>query len=181
MHAVYQFDVVTSTFNRMILLFLQFLKTVFRMPPVRQSSSFVGVANFRRSLQRDDYTCGTRCVHMILRHHGKLMPFGTLKRVLRTNPDHGTAIEPMVSLLRKKGFRVGYRPRINMRELRASLRNGAVAIVHLDGDHLAVVHGMDDSYVYVADPSFYRMPRNRHTHDRFKERWGNWALLVTAV
>ena len=86
----------------------------------------------------------------------------------------------MIRLLRGRGFRVGYRPEMSWRELVGALRAGGVAILHVDGDHFIVVHGVDgDECVRLADPSLLRCLRRRTTRMRFLARWSRWGLLVS--
>jgi ABC-type bacteriocin/lantibiotic exporter with double-glycine peptidase domain len=139
---------------------------------------------FLRSIQLDSFSCGSHSVFMVLRFFGITLRHGRVKTLLGTNPETGTTIEPMVRLLRRRGLRVGYRPKIGWRGLLSALARGRVAIVHLDGDHLAVVHGVVRSAegynVLIADPSLFRCRGRRITTTQFlRERWTGWALLVS--
>lgn len=140
---------------------------------------FIGTRSFPRSLQLDDYTCGSRAVYSVMRHFGVTRPYWLLKSQLGTTPDKGTTVSSMMSVLRRSGLRVGYRPNLGWRELVQALKLGAVAVVHLDGDHIGVAHGVDDKYVHLADPSIIRCPGRRQTRERFLARWTRWGLLVS--
>lgn len=168
-------------------------KTGYQSMEVRLCASFnpggfmlVGVPEdqFLRSIQRDSYSCGSRSAFMVLRFFGIVLRHGRVKKLLGTNPETGTAIEPMVRLLRRRGLRVGYHPKIGWRGLLAALAKGRVAVVHLDGDHLGVVHGAvrdaEGHHVLIADPSLFRCRSRRITTTQFlRERWTGWALLVS--
>lgn len=138
----------------------------------------IGTKHFTRSLQLDDYSCGARSVYMILRHMGIYRPYTLVKHQLGTEPEHGTCVEPMVRMFRKHGLRVGYRPQMTMKDLRYAFERSAVALIHLDGDHIGVVHGMDEAWVYIADPSFTRCPGRRISIKKFRKRWTNWGMIV---
>lgn len=139
---------------------------------------FIGTKSFPRSLQLDDYSCGSRSVYAVTRHFGVLRSHRVLKEELSTNPDTGTAVRQMVRVLRRHGLRVGYRPNLSWYELVKALKVGAVVIVHLDGDHLGTVFGADDRHVHVADPSFVRCFGRKQARRKFLRRWSRWGLVV---
>jgi predicted double-glycine peptidase len=134
---------------------------------------------FLRSIQLDSFSCGSHSVFMVLRFFGITLRHGRVKTLLGTNPETGTAIEPMVRLLRRRGLRVGYKPNLSWRELLNALRRGGVVLVALDGDHFAVVHAADHRRVFVADPSLLRCPSRSQVRHRFLSRWTRWGLIVS--
>jgi ABC-type bacteriocin/lantibiotic exporter with double-glycine peptidase domain len=142
---------------------------------------FIGIKTFPLSLQRDTYSCGSRAVYSVLFHFGIHRPHRLVKSQLATNPTSGTAVRQMIRVLRGCGLKVGYRPYLSWRELAQSLRKGAVALVHLDGDHFAVAHGLDSTHVHLADPSIIRCAGRRQTRQRFLARWSRWGLLIWAL
>ncbi|AKF87033.1 hypothetical protein MFUL124B02_36480 [Myxococcus fulvus 124B02] len=140
--------------------------------------SFIGTKKFPRSLQLDSWSCGSRAVHAVLRHFGVHWPHRLLQAHLGTNPDTGTAVHQMIRVLRGHALRVGYHAHLSWLELGHALNAGAVVIVHLDGDHLGVAHGVDDEHVYLADPSTTRLLGRRQTRQKFLSRWTRWGLVV---
>ena len=60
---------------------------------------------FLRSIQLDSFSCGSHSVFMVLRFFGITLRHGRVKRLLGTKPETGTAIDPMVRLLRNRGLR----------------------------------------------------------------------------
>lgn len=139
---------------------------------------FVGTKSFPRSLQLDDYSCGSRAVYSVMRHFSVTRPHWLLKSQLGTKPDTGTTVHQMIRVLRRHGLRVGYRPNLGWRELVQALRVEAVVIVHLDGEHLAVAHALDHRKVWLADPSLLRCPGRTQTRRKFLSRWTRWGLVV---
>lgn len=139
---------------------------------------FIGTTKFTRLLQLDDWSCGSRSVQAVLKFFGITSPHWLLKSQLGTKPDTGTAVHQMIRVLRRHGLRVGYRPNLGWREIVQALKLGGVAIVHLDGDHIGVVHGADDTHVHIADPSIIRCPGRRQTREKFLSRWTRWGLIV---
>lgn len=144
---------------------------------------FVGIpaALFSRSVQLDSYSCGSRCVFMVLVHFRIAISHAEVKALLGTNPERGTAVVPMMRVLRKYGgLRVGYRPNLLWRELEQALRKGAIALISVDGDHFAICHGVGARVVHVADPSVLRCPGRRIAQAKFLQRFGRCGLLVSS-
>jgi ABC-type bacteriocin/lantibiotic exporter with double-glycine peptidase domain len=139
---------------------------------------FIGTRSFSRSLQLDDYSCGSRAIYSVMRHFGVTRPHWLLKSQLNTSPDAGTAVHRMIRVLRRHRLKVGYRPNLNWRGLVQALKADVVVIVHLDGDHIAVAHAVTEHHVLLADPSVLRCPGRRQTRRRFLERWSRWGLIV---
>lgn len=141
---------------------------------------FVGIPTdeFKRSVQTDDWSCGPRSVHMILKHYGVKSSYHKILKKLKSSSDHGTTVKDMIRVLRRNKLRVRYQPKMNIDVLRTALSRGAVALVHLDGDHLGVVHALDNTHAYLADPSIVRMSGRKMSRRRFLRRWSCWGLLV---
>lgn len=136
---------------------------------------------FKRTIQQDKYSCGAHATYMILHHFDVETTYEKTKKRLGTNPDWGTSVVSMVSLFRKHRLRVGYYPFMRYRKLISALNLGAIVLVHLDGGHFGVVHGMSSTSVYLADPSYRKMGSRRTLSVReFQGRWTNWALTVRA-
>ena len=138
----------------------------------------IGTTRFARLLQFDDWSCASRSVQAVLKFFRITRPHWLLKSQLGTTPDTGTTVHQMIRVLRRHGLRVGYRPNFSWRELVQALRTDAVVIVHLDGDHIAVAHGVDGTHVYLADPSVIRLRGRRQARRKFLERWTRWGLVV---
>jgi len=138
----------------------------------------LGTADFKRSYQLDDYSCGAHSAYMIARHFGIWwVPYTKVKRQLKTNED-GTTLRPILQFFRKHKLKTNYRPNMYFKDLKGALARDAVVMVHVDGDHLAVVHGMTDSHVYLADPSIVRTFGRRVTKETFLRRWSRWGITV---
>lgn len=135
---------------------------------------------FKRSIQMDTYSCGVHSVAMILNHHGMKNKISALKQEMRCTSEKGTPVHEMIRALRKRTLNVRHQYRTRFRELQAYLKQGRLLLVHLDGDHFGVVYAVDKKYVYLADPSPFRLLGTRMTHDKFRNRWTNWSLVVWA-
>lgn len=157
--------------------FLEFVLSLFSVEPKKEKRKMLGTPNFKRSIQTDDYTCGPRSAYMIAQHHGIDVSFKEVKRLLKTT-EEGTNVKPLLEFFRKRGLRTRYQPTMSFKELKYWLGEGGVVLVHVDGDHLAVVHAVSKEYVYMADPSIIRMPGRRITKEIFKRRWTNWGVVV---
>lgn len=140
---------------------------------------FVGTPKFRTSYQKDDYSCGARCVYMILRHFGRKVKYSRVKDQCLTTVQNGTNVSALIGTLRFYGLKVGARPRMAVRGLRKALKSNAVVLVHVDGDHFAVVHGRDHRFTYIADPDPSRGKIKKHNNAVFAERFTRWGLVVS--
>jgi ABC-type bacteriocin/lantibiotic exporter with double-glycine peptidase domain len=144
--------------------------------PPRTGGRFVGHEGFPRTLQMDNYTCAPCCVLMVLRHFGRRATLGSVKGALGTDED-GTYTGPMVTYLRRRGLVASSR-RMRVRDLEVALARGAVVIATVDGDHVAVVHGIDQRHVHLADPAFNRSIFRRVPRSRFRKRWDHEGIVV---
>jgi len=139
----------------------------------------IGTLDFKRSFQIDFHTCGPTSAYMVARHFNSRVSYSTVKEELNPNREWGTSIRALINFFRKRKFRVGYRPSMRFKELKRALARGAIVMVHIDGDHLGVVHAVSQEEVYLADPSIWRTWGNRIPKERFFERWGNWGLVIS--
>lgn len=137
---------------------------------------YIGTANFKVSRQRDDYSCGARCVYMILRHFGRKVRYSKIKEQCLTT-SNGTNVHSLLGVLRFYGLEVGVRPKMSIRSLRDSLKKNAVVLVHVDVEHFAVVYGRCRRFTYIADPD--KTAPNKHLNSVFKVRWNCWGLVVS--
>ena len=138
----------------------------------------LGTSDFKRSFQLDDYSCGPRSAYMIARHFGIWwVPYLKVKKDLKTTED-GVTVRPILEFFRKHKLKTSYKPTMYFRDLKAALSRDAVVMVHVNGDHLAVVHGVTDSHVYLADPSIVRTLGRRITKETFFRRWSRWGITV---
>ena len=115
----------------------------------------LGSTEFPRSLQRDCYSCGARSCYMVSEFFGLDLPYSKVKRLVETDHD-GTRVKPMIRFFRSRGLKVAERRTTKMRDLEHALEHGGVVLVHVDGDHFAVVHAMSAKWVWLADPSIFR-------------------------
>lgn len=115
---------------------------------------------------------------MVLRYFGVHTSFRKLKRDLGTN-HNGTNVDPMLRELRKGNLRVARNTNMTLRDLkRITEKEDGLVIVHVDGDHIAVVHGVKEKEVHIADPSIVRLLGVKQTKQSFRRRWNGWGLVV---
>lgn len=138
---------------------------------------FVGQSNFSRSFQLNTYTCAPRCVYMVLRHFGVAANFNAIERGLKTDRN-GTTPGNILRYLRKRGF-VTRAENMTLPRLAEVLTvEDQVVIAYVDNDHVAVVYGMDEDSVYIADPSLARSLRHKISRARFRARWDRAGIVV---
>ena len=142
-----------------------------------RGEEYVGQPSFARSIQWDGYSCGARAVYSVLRHFGRKTTYETVKEALGTDKE-GTEQPEFARYLRRCGFIAQMRRQMTMEELREALARGSLALVYLDGNHVAVAYGMDARSVHLADSAIMSGPFAAVSRARFRERWDREAVLV---
>lgn len=137
---------------------------------------YVGVTTFPRILQLDDYSCYARCVQATLNHWGWPLPYRTICAKLKTT-EKGTEQRDAVRCLRGQGLRVLIRHKMTFIDMWNALADDAVVFAYLDSDHVGVVYGASDNYVFLSDPSI-RAPLGRVPRKKFMQRWDRGGLIV---
>jgi ABC-type bacteriocin/lantibiotic exporter with double-glycine peptidase domain len=139
----------------------------------------IGTKDFKRCWQMDEYSCGARSVYMILRHYGFKISYREVKEGVECDPD-GTEVKPIRRFLKEFGLPMRYQPTMYMKDLKKALADGGVVIVAVDGDHYAVVHGMDlkKKVMAIADPAPARCFWRTQPAKAFRKRWNYWGLVV---
>lgn len=145
--------------------------------PFDEGHRFVGQRDFRRTLQLNSYTCAPCSVFMVLRHFSVRCGIKAIAKALGTDED-GTTTGAMLRYLRSRGLVARPRDRMTLKDLRETLANGAVAIVSVDGDHVAVAYGLDALHVHLADPAPNRSLSTRVPRRTFLRRWDRDAIVV---
>lgn len=141
-------------------------------------SPYVGTTRFPRNIQTDNYSCYARSVQATLRHFGRRTTYARILRELRTVASEGTYEHTAIRFMRRFRLRVSIRNRMTLTQMKQALARDAVVFAYLDGDHVGVVYGMSDGYVYIADPSLRRAPLGRIPKQAFLRRWDRRGLLV---
>lgn len=147
----------------------------------RVGATFVGVPVHQvpRSVQLDDYSCVAHAVRSVLAHVGVPVPRTRhLKYLLGTNEDTGTDDAAVITYLRMRGVRAYAEPSLPVKKLRELLARGHLVLCDVDGDHVALVHGMDRNDVHLADPSVVRCPGRSQPLTDFRERFGRSGIVV---
>lgn len=137
---------------------------------------FVGTSDFPRILQFTGYTCGACSIAAVLEFTGIRVPYSAIKKELTVPRE-----EPWryyARFLRKHGVRSRCYYSASFAQLRSTLRRGGVAAVSLDEWHVGVVHAMDRSRVWLADPLITRQLWRTTSRDCFMSRWTR--TVVTA-
>lgn len=137
---------------------------------------YVGHPAFRRHPQWDTYSCGARSVYAVLKHFGRKATYAEVKKELKTSFE-GTCSDEIIRYLRRRGFKVSMRA-MRMKDLERVFQRDGVALVYLDGDHIAPAYGADRGHVFVADPSLLRWPLKRMPRRLFRQRWDYEAIAV---
>jgi predicted double-glycine peptidase len=106
--------------------------------------------------QTTDYTCGPACLRSVLLYWKGAAPSELeLARLLRTDPQIGTANARLVEAARELGLEAEQLTGLKPRDLRRLVRQGNTLILDwMDrGErHFSVLVGLDLRYIYLMDP-----------------------------
>lgn len=143
--------------------------------------SLAGTKDFPRCIQYDDYSCGARCVYAIAKQfvpQHRNTRYRRIYQLCEIDKEQGTSTGPLMKAVRSLGLRAPNRTAMRARDLTKALRKQAAVIAWCDGDHLLVVHGIDDKWVYLSDPSPVRTPGRKQRRATFFNRWMRWGIAV---
>lgn len=136
-------------------------------------------------MQQRDYSCGAAALATMMRIHWgdkSITELSLLREVVKmlTREEMKERIENGLSLtdLRRLAVRQKYLAtigRLSFAKLRESKVPLIVGIIVNKFDHFVVYRGMDDKYVYLADPARGHV---RTPHGEFKKQWQKNAVLV---
>ena len=135
-------------------------------------------------LQQRDYSCGAAALATMIRYHwgDNVTELQLLLEVVKmlSEEELKERVKNGLSLtdLRRLAVRVGYEAaigRLEFDKLRESKIPLVVGIVVNKFDHFVVYRGMDDEFVYLADPARGNV---RTPIAEFKKQWQKNAVLV---
>jgi ABC-type bacteriocin/lantibiotic exporter with double-glycine peptidase domain len=137
--------------------------------------------------QEFHYSCIPACARMVLAFFGQQHTEAELRTLMKTGPS-GTPVRRLTELTHL-GFDVDF-PMTDLAGLSAYLTSGVPPIALLctaalpywsqSCDHVAVVVGVDDSWVYLNDPYFDSAPQ-QVSHSDFLLAWSPNACTVAIV
>lgn len=135
-----------------------------------------------RSIQWDQYSCGARSTWSVMRYFKprQTPPVETLiyELILRRGNNY-TDEDDIVEYLRSQGLRAKRPTSLSIKDVQKALFRGGLVIGDFDDfEHYAVVHGMSDERVYIADSSLVRCPGRSHTWKKFKKRFSERGIRV---
>ncbi len=119
--------------------------------------------------QLDASDCGAACLAMVCRHFGRRISMHVLRRMLHAGKD-GVHLRALCHAARGLGLAA--------RSAKISEHNlddmPMPAVVHLDGNHWAVLYDVRGGHVRLSDPA---MGRVRVTRESFLARWDGFTAL----
>jgi predicted double-glycine peptidase len=138
--------------------------------------------------QPDDYTCGPASIAMVLQYMGQPVAYERITELCRAHPERGTENDHMVEAIEALGLVPTCITEGGIADLRNALNQDQPIIINYlnprsGRGHFAVVIGLDDEHVILADP------KNGHgfrlTQADLQSRWHNndktifgWMMTV---
>lgn len=153
-------------------------------------------------IQMNGYECGVACVQTILGTRGLKSNRLSLKKKLGTNRNYGTLSGNIKSLLKDHGLKTRERFEAKIEDIEAELGKGKLCLVayqawgekkyyaKLQSGHYSVVFGIEEDYLWLADPFVkgdrvrYRVGVRKIRRSTFETRWmdadglDHWMLAV---
>ncbi len=146
-----------------------------------------GVPDVRQST---DYSCGASALQAVLHYYGFEAREDTLMKACKTTSRYGTQPAGIVRAAKEKGFTAKIREGLSLDDLAAALQRGIPVIADIqawvdkpkpgsswlkrwEDGHYVIVIGMDDTHIYVEDPSLLGC-RGRIPRAEFIERWHDY-------
>lgn len=142
-----------------------------RQPLLIPTRTLFRRADFPLVRQLDEMDCGVACVAMVCRHFGRPVALSHIRMAAGTSVD-GTSLRGV----QRGGEFVG----LDVRAVKSSKDRldtlPLPAIVHVNQNHWVVLHRVEATRVYVADPA---RGNRRLARDEFLSRWSGYAALPT--
>lgn len=114
------------------------------------------INNVKPLRQKQKYTCGPAVLATIFKFYGKEIPEEDLVQQGNINSKDGTDYDQMEYLAKQNGFKFYHKLNASVRDIEKYLKLNMPVIVNYQdwgGGHYSVIHGYDDHFFYVADPS----------------------------
>lgn len=153
-------------------------------------------------IQVNGYECGVACVQTILGTRGIKSNRLNLKKNLGTTRSYGTLSGNIKNLLKNHGLKTKEKFEASMDDIENELKKGKLCMVayqawgekkyyaKLQSGHYSVVFGIEEDYLWLADPFVkgdrvrYRVGVRKIRRTTFENRWmdadglDHWMLAV---
>lgn len=140
-------------------------------------------------IQPNSYECGVACTQTILRTLGIKSNRLSLKRALGTTRADGTNPKKIKEVLKSFGLKLKERSGASVKDVERELSRGRLCLVAyqawgaekyfetLQSGHYSVIFGLEDGYLWLADPVIkgkrvrYRRGVRKIKRELFEKRW----------
>ena len=135
-----------------------------------------GVKNFPRYKQMTPFTCGVCVTRAVLEFAGKPMGGREARQALGWSIARGVSTEDIARVLQQQGLRAKD-VHADVPHILQHVRAHGPVVVGVDGDHVALIHGVTATGVLLSDPSIIR-PSGELSLEEFYGRYDGLAVLV---
>jgi hypothetical protein len=136
--------------------------------PLNPRRDFIRILEFPNTRQAENWTCGPNCVQTICAYYGEDFREMDLVKRLKSTPESGTNLEPIIDFFRNEKFRIDLKEHMTIPELKAYIDKGIPVLMliqawadnesELSGwsnGHFVVCIGYTSDAILFSDPSLY--------------------------
>ncbi|MEI7726197.1 MAG: C39 family peptidase [Bacteroidota bacterium] len=150
--------------------------------PLIENRDIIKILDLPKTRQAANWTCGANAVQKICAYYGEDYREMDLVKTLKSTPDNGTDLQPMIDFFINAKFKIDVRERMTIADLKAYVDKGIPVILMIQGwvknkseyqgwsnGHYSVCIGYTKDELLFADPSLYDIgyiPNNK-----LLERW----------
>lgn len=150
--------------------------------PLIEKRDIIKILDFPKTRQADKWTCGANAVQKVCEYFGEDHREMDLVKILRTTPDEGTFLQPIIEFFKKSKYRIDVREHMTVDDLQKYIDRNIPVILMIqawskdvseyDGwtnGHYTVCIGYTRNELLFADPSLYDIgyiPKNE-----LPDRW----------
>ncbi|MEI7980083.1 MAG: C39 family peptidase [Bacteroidota bacterium] len=150
--------------------------------PLIESRDLIKILDLPKTRQADKWTCGANAVQKICGYYGEDYREMDLVRMLKSTPDNGTDLQPIIDFFVNAKFKVDVRENMTIADLKKYIDRNIPVILMIqawgrnkisypgwsDG-HFTVCIGYTLDEMLFADPSLYDIGYIRN--EKLLERW----------
>ena len=136
------------------------------------------IPNIKKSIQRDDYSCGVHSVKSITNYYDRHYSLQYIKKLLKTNKEHGTNQTAIENFFKKVGIAYKINTHASVADIENEINKLRPVLVALeDCEHWVVIIGYSENCFYILDSGSY-IVNKRIYKKTFRRYWDEWIMSI---